>query len=281
MRVAFHITFYFNPKRLVYLNQVIEGLHKIPGNNAIFIYTNQNLKGLINNFKGNIKIIRFYYDLKILKPFYNRFGKYPYEHWLRKLGLTFFTHPYYLTWESRKYMEKIAGDFDAQAYMEDDILFTDVNFKYWLENKDICLRHNYNPGFLRYEVDPQTNQLFYSDLTEAITQVIYVEGKPFVVNYNNPYYAFWIMDKQELKSFIASPQWKLQRDKFYGEREIAAIGWHGKDMPRYTNTIIPLQPSGPNLYRFVDEALVHHLPNTYINHYMFCTIKHPLNIPKP
>jgi hypothetical protein len=281
MRVAFHITFYFSEKRLVYLNQVIEGLNKIPGNNIIFIYTNHNLRGLINNPKSNIKVIRYHYDLKILKPFYNKYGRYPYEHWSRKLGLTFFTHPYYLTWESRKYMAKMADDFDAQMYLEDDVLFTDVNFSYWLENKDLCLKHNHNLGFLRYESDPQTGDVFYSDLTEPVTGVIYLEDKPFWVNYNNPYYAFWIMDKQELKGFIASPQWNLKRDKFYGEREISAIGWHGKDMTRYTNTIVPLQSKDQNTYRFSDGALVHHLPNSYINHHMFCTIKHPFDISKP
>ena len=281
MRVAFHITFYFSEKRLVFLNQVIEGLNKIPGHNTIFIYTNRNLDGLINNPKSGIKVIRFYYDLEILKPVYSKYGRYPYEHWSRKLGLTFFTHPYYLTWESRKYIEKIIDDFDVQLYLEDDILFTDVNFNYWLENKDLCIKHNYNLGFLRYEIDPETGYMFYSDLTEAITPVIYLDKKPFWVNYNNPYYAFWIMDKQELKRFIASPQWNLKRDKFYGEREISAVGWHGKDMTRYTNTIVPLQTKDQNTYQFMEGAMVHHIPNSYINHHMFCTIKHPLIIPKP
>jgi hypothetical protein len=276
MRIAFHIVFYYKEDRVRYLNEVIEGLNNIPGDNKIFVYTNKNISSVIKGDRGNITLLRFFYSLELLKPFYKWRGKYPYNHWSRKLGLTFFIHPFYLTWEPRSFMRKWVDDYDVQVYLEDDILFTDVHFKYWMDYKDLCLKHDYNLGFLRYEVNEQTKEVFYNHgMCQAVKRVIHVEGKPFLINDDEPYCAFWIMDKQELKKFIKSPEWRFEIEA-YDERAISAVGWHGLQMTRYKGTILPLIKMGENSYRVVEEALVHHLPNNYIGHGYFCRIKHPL-----
>jgi hypothetical protein len=277
MKAAFHIAFYYDATRVGYLNDVIEGLNSIKGANKIFIYSNKNIRHLIKNDLGNITCLRFFYNLKILDPVYKKFGRYPYKHWLKKLGLTFFIHPFFLTWENRKVIPEIADDFDVQAYLEDDVRFSDTQFKYWLNNIDICLRHNYNLGFLRYEVNRESGGTFLTDLTAPLHNIIYLEGKPFLVNDNNPYCAFWIMNKPELKEFMKSPEWRFEVEG-YDERAISAVGWHGLNMHRYLNTIIPLIQTENNNYRVTDECLVHHLPDNYINHPDFCKIRYPFTV---
>lgn len=277
MKAAFHIPFFYSPGRLNFLNEVIEGVNKIAGDNEIYIYSNKDIRQYVKDKSGNITVFRFMYDLEILKPFYKRFGRYPYNHWFRRAGLVPLIHPYYLTWECRNKIEKGADKFDVQVYLEDDMLFTDIHFNYWLSNKDICLANHYNPGFLRYETDRVSGQKFYTDLTSPLNKTVFVNGRPFLINDNNPYYAFWIMDRQELKAFINSPEWRFEINiDDYDERAISAIGWHGLSMKRYLGTVIPLVRAGENSFQVSEECMVHHLPDNYIGHPGFCKIRHPL-----
>ena len=56
-------------------------------------------------------------------------------------------------------MENQKNKFDVFIYGEDKILFPKKNFKYWLDNKDLCIKNDYNLGFLRYDIK---NKTFYS-----------------------------------------------------------------------------------------------------------------------
>ena len=276
MKIAFHISCYFNEERLKYLNEVISGINTIEADISIFIYSNKDLKKNIESRGTNIKVFRYLYNLNILKPLYRKYGYYPFKHWSRRLGFTFLIHPYFLSWENRKIIKDVVNEFDIQMYLEDDILFTHTNFKYWCENKDRCLKSGYNLGFLRSEVDDKTGKVFYHyGMSSEIKRVIYIDGVPFLIKDEEPYAAFWIMDKSELKAFIKSPEWEFKNDN-YGEREISAVGWHGKHMSRYKGTVIRIQQEGDDLFSVVESSLVHHLPNNYIGHDIFCKVAHPL-----
>ena len=68
-------------------------------------------------------------------------------------------HPFKLTWYCRNLMEQQKEDYDIFIYCEDDILFTKKNFKYWIDNKENCIKNDYNLGFLRVEVNKKkTNE---------------------------------------------------------------------------------------------------------------------------
>jgi hypothetical protein len=139
---------------------------------------------------------------------------------------------------------------------------------------EIVSNSGYNLGFLRTEFDG--NQKFITDLTKPLTNTISIDDKLFIINDNNPYCGFWIYSKKELKEFIKSKEWFFDFEH-YGIREKAAIGWHGKNMSRYKNTIIPLIENNNNLETLY-HSNVHHLPNNYINHKFFCKIKFPIVI---
>ena len=265
MKIAVHITFFYVEKRLGYLKEVVNNLLQIDADINIFIYTNSKFE-LFQNFE-NVKILVYPYTRKGIKFFYNIFSK---------LGLRKLLHPYYLTWENRKIVEKEINNYDAQIYLEDDIKFTGANLNYWLKHHEAVPKKGYNLGFLRVEFEEV--EKFLTDLTQPLNNMITIDKAKYIVNDDNPYCGFWIYSKEELKEFIISKEWRFKIKK-YGIRAKTAIGWHGKDMHRYKGTIIPLKEEG-NRYVTENDCTVHHLPNNYLDHEAFCTIEFPLIFPK-
>ena len=122
-------------------------------------------------------------------------------------------------------------------------MFSKKNFKYWLNYKNICIKNNFNLGFLRTE--NKNRKLFSTDLIKQIKFQMLINNIKFAVNNVNNYCAFWIYDKKELNKFIKTNFWRFKwKGKnmyaFYGIREMSAVGWHGKNMSRYKATVIPL-----------------------------------------
>ena len=176
------------------------------------------------------------------------------------MGIKQLIHPYYLTWENREKIPDMIDLYDVQIYLEDDIKFTQDNLNYWLQHKESILSNGFNLGFLRIELDEK--QCYLTDLSEELTETVEIENQLFLINNNNPYCGFWIYSKNELREFIKSEEWFF-RFKDYDRREKSAIGWHGKNMSRYKETLIPLMNDGKQ-YLTVKECAVYHLPNNYI-----------------
>ena len=266
MKIVAHITFFYDPKRLGYLKEVINSLLELDSGIDIFLYTNEKFD-LFRHSK-NIKLL-FY-------PYVNNKINFSYKSIFNKLGLKKLINPYYLTWENRKIIEDVVDTYDIQIYLEDDIKFTNTNLNYWLNYNEIVTKKGYNLGFFRVEFD-ETEKMI-TDLTRPLTKMVSIDNIDYIVNDNNPYCGFWIYSKEELKQFIKSKEWKFDF-KQYGIREKSAIGWHGKGMRRYKETIIPLKKE-IDKYMTTDDCTVHHLPNNYINSNSFCSIKFPIILSK-
>lgn len=264
MRIGAHITFFYSKDRLPYLETVVKNLLEIKAETHIFIYTNKEFE--LPFRKKNIEYIVFKYRKNVFRFGYNSF--------FNTLGLKQFLHPYYLTWENRVKISERIEEFDAQLYLEDDMAFTQDNLDYWLSHKDELLNANYNLGFLRTEIDK--GEAYITDLTSTLSKIVKVQENFYLLNTINPYYGFWIMDKNELKKFILSDEWSMKFEA-YGIREKSAIGWHGENMSNYNGTLIPLVKKGD---QFVtnDGAAIRHLPNNYIGHETFCSVKFPIVI---
>jgi hypothetical protein len=251
MKIAVHITFFFVESRLPYLRQVVNNLEGLNQEVQFFIYTNKDFNEILSAENIQFKIFP-----------YKKWGLLGYNQALwNKLGLTTFVHPYYLAWENRKVIEKNIDEFDVQMYIEDDIAFNIDTFNYWIRYKDICSTHGFNLGFLRIEFD-SNRQTYLTDLKKWPQKIIEIDDQLFLINDVNPYCAFWIYDRADLKEFIKTKEWKFQ---FSGEgiREKSAIGWHGTMMNRYKNTIIPLYKLSAREYLLPKSCMVHHIPNNY------------------
>ena len=122
LKISVHISLYVDSKKKAQLKnfrKVCKSFLTLSNKVRIFVHSNKK-------FKGNKKINFFYYDFNKIEE-----------------------HPYKLTWFCRKIMEKQKNKYDVFIYSEDKILFTKKNFRYWLEHKDLCIKNDYNLGFLR------------------------------------------------------------------------------------------------------------------------------------
>ena len=178
-------------------------------------------------------------------------------------------HPFKLTWYCRNLMEQQKEDYDIFIYCEDDILFTKKNFKYWIENKENCIKNDYNLGFLRVEVNKKNKKLYSTDQVETSKFLVDLSKKKYICLANSNC-SFWIYDKNEFNKFITSKFWSFEWkwisiSDILLIREMAAVGWHGKnmnglDMDRYLNTIVPLINKKLN-----SNSFIRHLSDNYAN----------------
>ncbi|MFV9484347.1 hypothetical protein ACNI3T_10925 [Christiangramia sp. ASW11-125] len=266
MKIAAHITYFHSTERMPYFNKVVESLQNIDPKPDIFIYTNRHLADYSN--LSNVDIKKYSYKRWLLPRIIKNYS-------IGKFLPRFMIHPFLLAWENRKWVEKSVDEYDIQIYLEDDIHFQQDNLDYWLKYKKLTLPNDYNLGFLRIEKDHEGKELM-TDVNWPLDNIIEIEGQKFLINNLNPYCGFWIYDKIELKNFIKSKEWKFKFEG-YGIRAKAAVGWHGKEMDRYKETIIPLVENNGKLIT-PSGAAVHHLPNNYIGKGRYCTKEFPIEL---
>ena len=239
MKISVHISFYLNSinnkKKLIDFNKILNNFSKLSKQTHIFVHTNEKK---LNINKKKIKVI--YHNLKNEDP-------------LR------------LTWKSRKLIQKQRKNYDYYIYSEDDCVFTKKNFKYWVKYSKILEKYRYNPGFIRTELSPKTNQLWTVDLFHKLYRHINIKNRKYLV-LDNPYFAMWIMDRKLLNNFIKSKFWDLNKwrglnsfTKLY-DREKSAVGWHGLNMNRFHATVVPLEKN-----KILNSCFFPHQPNKYVS----------------
>lgn len=251
MKISIHITCWYSPDRLKYLKEVVDHINQYSIKSDIFIHTQDNQfseKELNSYDNGLIEII--YYEMK-------EGGNPP--------------HGYYLTWKCRDVMKEQVDDYDIFMYLEDDIGFPNEALSYWLNYKDLCLKHNYNLGFFRVECKMdrigREYRMHSTDLLcdWKLSNKIKIEDTEFVINDVNPYCGSWIYDQNEFKKFSESDLYsisKIQRLGNYGIRESSAWGLSStlrhKRASWYKDTIVPLVNGQVH-----EDSKLFHLPNNY------------------
>jgi len=240
-KISIHIPFYIDDNykdRFLVLKKVCKNYLRLSKNARIFVHTNKFLK-------KNSKKIKFI------------------QHNLQN------EHPYKLTWKCRKLMQSQKKDFDIFIYGEDDVIFSKINFKYWLKYKDIC-NNNYNLGFLRTEINKKSKELHLTDQISKIKYYITINNNKFA-KLESSYSGFWIYYKDEFQNFLKTKFWNFNwkwttTAGILLVREMSAIGWHGENlngqyMNRYRATVIPLINN-----RIHKSSLIKHASNKYANH---------------
>jgi hypothetical protein len=250
MKITKHISFYFVPERLIYINNILSETSKYKYITDIFIHTNNidlTIENLNNYTNGKIEII--YHDLSGINPFF-------------------------LTWKCRDLLQKQRQEYDIFIYIEDDILVPCKAIEYWLKYNEELIQNNYNLGFLRIEVDYKSEDKieYITDLQGTkLDSVINLNGKTYCVNDKNPYCAFWIYNKDEFNKFVNSEYYDINNIEYYPNciREKSAFGLHNRYTKWYKNTLIPIVNN-----KLIEECKIYHMPNNYIGSCEgFCSIK--------
>ena len=245
MKITKHISFFFLPNRIIYINNIIDETNKYEYTTDIFIHTNNICleKTAFHEYtNGCITIIC--HDLSNI-------------------------HPFYLTWKCRDLLQKQQNEYDIFMYIEDDILVPCKAIQYWLEYNEKLIEMNYNLGFVRIEVENGIEYL--TDLYgEKMDTVINLNDENYCVNNKNPYCAFWIYNKNEFSKFVNSKYYNINNILKYDTREKSAIGLHGMHTQWYKNTLIPIINN-----KLIEDCKIYHMPNNYVldKNTRFATIK--------
>ena len=238
IKICVHIPFFVTQRKnqIPNFNKVCKNYLKLSQNIKIFVHTNKKNSKTLKHKNIQYKFYSFKKD-----------------------------HPFFLTWYPRKLMLKQRKDFDIFIYGEDDILFTKKNFIYWLNNKEECLKNNYNLGFVR--VEKNKNKFYAIDHVSKSEYKTKINEKNFLVS-NYPHCALWIFDKKEFNEFIKTKYFKFEYKwkSIAGLtmiREMASIGWHGNninggDMKRYISTLLLLKKN-----KIHEDAKIIHLTKNY------------------
>jgi len=233
--VCVHITYWHHPDRLQYLERQINALNGIETNLDIFVHTNLERIPLKSRFNT------IHHDMT------NEYG-------------------HYLSWKHRSLMESQIKNYDVFIYMEDDLLLTQQNWDYWLTNHQLVKKYNSYIGYVRVEHD-NDNEWYPTDITppfgecEPLPRKM-VDNKELWVNTNNFYNGFWILDNIEMQKFMKHSSWDLTKCTFFGNfvREKPAIG----PIPLFKEVLLDLNHPG---------FAIHHMPNNYVGHEIFCKTK--------
>lgn len=243
MKIAYHLSFFYDETRFGFLNRKIEEINKYPYETDMFIHTNQvfPLTQLAKPTNGTIHII---------------------GHDLSAPGID----KYHLTWLHRSLMKTQKDSYDVFMYMEDDVLVPVEAINYWLAHKDI-LNPTYNVGFIRVEI--ADGQEYMTEIIDdqchstQFTKAMQLHDKLYIINDINPYCALFIYDKKEFTTFMNSPFWNPENVKGYGYSESATIGMNGiRDplMKRYESTLIPVE--GDTLH---PGCRIYHMTNRFVS----------------
>jgi hypothetical protein len=224
-----HITFFYIEERIKYLNEVLDNTDKYKLTTDIFIHTNDKAfkkEKLVSYKNGSLEII--WHDIS---------GE----------------DPHNLAWKCRSLLEQQKDMYDIFMYTEDDILVNNSTIEYWLKYKDLVLKHKYQLGFIRVETSKKNmvaiNQ-FHKNPPDKIIDSD--NNKYFVVP--QPYWAFWIYDKNEFNKFVKGPDYQCCGVSGL-VREYSAQGFRSG----YVGALIPLLNNELPL-----ECVVYHLTAHYL-----------------
>lgn len=256
-KIAVCITFFYKQNRVKYLLEVIDGLVEFSVPIDLTIISN-NLPIDFASFLKNYVFKKFNFILNIFSP----------------VGLG---HPYLLAWSHYSvFKEKILDiSFSHFIYLEDDIKFTENNFKYWVEARNILKNDNLIPAFFRYEIN--TNSKWYS--TDVLKSMSIYDCK-VILNINNdhfinivyPYQGMYLYDRELMLEYFHSSSFNPDFDhgiynsifplKPFNIREKAALGLTFFNIPKTfrSRTVLPYDV---NKNQLKTDCLIHHIPNNY------------------
>ena len=244
MKIAVCITFFFVEERIQYLFKTCKGLSTINEDLDVTIVTNSTKD-------EQTLICQALSDLELNFSFFVPTG----------LG-----HPYLLTWSHfHVFRQKLEQNFTHFLYLEDDLLFTQENFEYWLSANQELQSRGLIPGFLRIEHNNIDKEWYSSDIEE----VQYYSECPKIVSKKNitylnlqfPYQGMYLLDRNQFLKHIngksCNPDFGM-----WLIRESAAQGLTFVDVPEGFNSTIVLPYNSTNK-EIEKKCMVHHLPNNY------------------
>ena len=261
----------FNPlSRIDKLLKIFSEYKKLPGSKEVFIYVDWDHREDVpllyerigSQFEGlSIQAV-------VCSPRFQGFG---------------------LTWAHKEDLKTavLAKKYDFYIYSEDDMLFTEANFKYWFSYKDRLSRLNLEPGFCRVErrgdfLIPFDNYRVWNigkatpDVWHDIPYVCTTyktHEDPFwgFVSPANPYSALMVLDQSSAERYIESDSFCPNKSflkvahRNWPIADRSSMGVAFEDLLPYQEhkRVIPVVMNEDGALEVAECGLVEHLDNRY------------------
>jgi hypothetical protein len=181
--------------------------------------------------------------------------------------------PFHLAWVHRRHFKRELEGYDVFMYVEDDILvprdgylnYLDVFPKMWPE---------FIPSFVRTE--EKDGILYCADAFVRTrvrrSDIVQIDGRSFVT-LDNPYHAFWVMPRKELKESMNNNFDKIHDGKKWIREIAASYGLMPGHRPNVRWESYDIQKKGlvevDEKMRILPICHVKHTTNKYINDWGF------------
>jgi hypothetical protein len=251
--------------RMVYLSRLIESLSNLNVKSlTINIFTNSNeaAKSISEaGFKASIKYHVF--------PKYNKMNQFHNSPWIENDSES----PWNLVWEHKSLLEKDYKKGNSKSlylYIENDILFTQQNLQYWIDEIKVTSKYSLMPSFLRVEFDVKNEKWVAIDvfnntkLNVKSLPRLKIRNKLFV-QLPNSYSGLYLLNHSQLKIHIASKAFSKTASKDLTWWDLGARATSGNQfvgVPKGFSSRHVIKLDRKTL--IPDESvIVHHMPNLY------------------
>jgi len=263
LRILIAVTFHFREARLQYLFQALRGLAEFPVDVLdVVIVTNVNDQMALKQIE------------ELCGPLFLPFpGRRTSKRTLSFESFPSLADAWLLPWSHKhlitdKFLS--AGlNYTHFIYLEDDILLSFDNLRYFLHYRDLLNREGLIPSFLRVEYNDADNRLYLVDQVGVSDfnsrKHIDVDGYTFV-NLDYPYNALFILDRDLALEYVSTRSFDRERSKAvqpdWDVATRAAMGLCFENPPpgfatRYVSPVDPVTLMTPSW------SWVYHLPNNY------------------
>lgn len=263
VRILAAVTFHFREPRLQYLFQVVRALCEYPVEALdIVIVTNVDQDGALKQIRD------------LCAPLFRPF---PVRSRSRKnLLIESFpklADPWLLPWSHKHLISErfLSAEltYTHFIYIEDDILLSFDNFRYFTHYREMLKERKLIPSFQRIEYNDADNHLYLVDqvgVTDlSLRSCVNLDGYAFV-NLDYPFNAMFILDRELALEYVETPSFDREGSKLVRpEWDVAcraAMGLCFENPPegfaaRYVSPVDPSALTTPSW------SWVYHLPNNY------------------
>lgn len=182
------------------------------------------------------------------------------------------SEPTHLPWAHKEILRKEfaprCGESDIFMYIEDDILFGDLNLTYWVAARRFLRPFKLIPSFVRYEYNCDDNSVYATDhvYSADVTKKELLDfGGWSFVRTDFPFDGIYLLDRELMERHLTSPAFDRDSSRAlagWGNLERAAMGPRFDDWPSGcgSRSAFPLRkadlvPAFP--------CWIHHIPNSY------------------